>query len=258
MGNKPARNKSSELESTGSPAVRTDGGGALGAIIDRAARLQAPAVAKYVSSVREANPDASPAQVIERLERRYLLTVTGSGGAVGATAAVPGVGTMAAIGAVGAESVLFMEASALYALAVAEVYGIPIKDRELRKALVLTAVLGDAGLGALRATFGAKNATLLNLKKNPAQLPGLGKLNKQLMGMVTRRFLAKRAPLLLGKMLPAGVGAAVGAGGNRALGKSVVRNAREAFGPVPATWPSPNLRVIEGTTEGVTGRYIPE
>lgn len=235
-----------------------DGGGVLGSVIDRAARLQGPAVAKYVAGLRADHPDDSPSQIIDRLEKRYLLTVTGAGGAAGATAAVPGVGTLAAIGAVGAETAFFMEASALYALAVAEVYGISIDDRELRRALVLTAVLGDAGLGALRATVGAKNATLMNLKKNPTSLPGLGNLNKQLMKMFTRRFLAKKSPLLLGKLLPAGIGAVVGAGGNRVLGKNVVKNARHAFGPIPTTWPSPGLRVIDGSVADPGGTALPE
>ncbi|BDH56328.1 hypothetical protein [Tsukamurella sp. PLM1] len=244
MANKPAR---IQPDQPGVPAVQHDGGGVLGSVIDRTSRLQAPAVARYVASLRADHPDEAPAQIIARLEKRYLLAVTGSGAAVGAAAAVPGVGTVTAMGAVGAETVVFMEASALYALAVAEVYGIPIDDRDLRRALVLTAVLGDAGLGALRATVGAKNATLLNLKKNPTSIPGLGNLNKQLMKMFTKRFLAKKSPLVLGKLLPAGIGLVVGAGGNRVLGKGVIRNAREAFGPIPVTWPQPQLRVVEGT-----------
>lgn len=244
MANKPAPISPDQPDL---PVVQHDGGGPLGAVIDRAARLQGPAVAKYVASLRADNPDDSPAQIIERLEKRFMLTVTGSGAAVGAAAAVPGVGTLAAIGAIGAETVVFMEASALYALCVAEVYGISIDDRELRRALVLTAVLGEAGLGALRATVGAKNASMLSLRKSPGQIPGLGNLNKQLMKMFTKRFLAKRSPLILGKLLPAGIGMVVGAGGNRVLGKNVIKNARTAFGPVPTTWTSPRLRVIDGT-----------
>ncbi len=210
---------------------------AVGAVIDQASRLQAPAVAKYVAKLRAAHPDDTPEMLIRRLERRFLVTVTGTGGAAGATAAVPGVGTIAALGTVGAESVVFMEASALYALAVADVHGIPIEERELRRVLVLTAVLGDAGLGALRTTVGAKNANLMSLKRNPLQVPTLNNLNQQLMKMFTKRFLAKRAPLMLGTLLPAGIGLVVGAGGNRALGKSVIRNTRQAFGPAPAAWP---------------------
>lgn len=214
-------------------------------ILDRASRLQAPAVAKYVAKLRAANPDDSPAQIVERLERRYLTAITGSGGAAGATAAVPAVGTVAALSTVTGETVFFMEASALLALALAEVHGIPIADQQLRRTLVLTAVLGESGLGVLRTSVGAKNANLLALKKNPLPMPALGNLNRQLMKTFTKRFLAKRAPLMLGTLLPAGIGMVIGAGGNRALGRSVVRNAHRAFGPPPVRWDR-RLTVVEG------------
>jgi hypothetical protein len=48
---------------------------------------------------------------------------------------------------------------------------------------------------------------------------------------------------MLGKMLPVGIGAAVGGAGNRLVGKKIVRNARGAFGVPPARWPS-TLRVL--------------
>ena len=86
MANKPARIQPDQPDL---PAVQHGGGGVLGSVIDRAARLQAPAVAKYVASLRADHPDEMPSQIIERLEKRYLNAVTGSGGAVGAAAAVP-------------------------------------------------------------------------------------------------------------------------------------------------------------------------
>ena len=79
-------------------------------LLDNGSRLQGPAVAKYVDRVRRAHPDESPAQIIERLEKMFLTGVTGSGSAVGATAAFPGVGTLTAVGAVGAETMFFLEA----------------------------------------------------------------------------------------------------------------------------------------------------
>ena len=38
-------------------------------------------------------------------------------------------------------------------------------------------------------------------------------------------------------MLPIGIGAIVGAIGNRLVGKKIVRNSRKAFGTAPARWP---------------------
>ena len=47
----------------------------------------------------------------------------------------------------------------------------------------------------------------------------------------------KRAAMAFGKLLPVGIGAAIGGGGNRIMGKKIVENARKAFGPAPARWP---------------------
>ena len=64
MANKPARIQSDQPNL---PAVQHDGGGALGSVIDRAARLQAPAVAKYVASLRVDHPDETPAQITSQI-----------------------------------------------------------------------------------------------------------------------------------------------------------------------------------------------
>lgn len=214
-----------------------DRGGAIVGVIDRAQRLQAPAVAAYVRRLRSAHPEESPAQIVERLEKRYLTTVMSSGGAVGATAAVPGVGTLASIAAIGGESAFFVEASALLALAVAEVHGIPVEEAERRRTLVLAVVLGEEGLAALAKELGSRHNPLGRVAGGALNGPALRSLNKTLLKRVVKKYAARRAPLMVGKMLPAGIGAAVGGVGNRALGRRIVANARASFGAPPATWP---------------------
>lgn len=230
---------------SGIPAAvekQSGGSGAIVSIIDRAQRLQAPAVAAYVRRLREANPHDTPAQIIERLESRYLTAVMGSGGAVGAAAAVPGVGTIASIAALGGESAFFVEASALLALAVAEVHGIPIDHSERRKTLVLAVVLGEQGVLALGKALGTKsNNALGRVAGGAIPTPALRNLNKALMKKLIKKYAARRAPLMVGKLLPAGVGAAVGGVGNRMLGRKIIDNARTAFGPAPTNW------IIDGT-----------
>ena len=53
----------------------------------------------------------------------------------------------------------------------------------------------------------------------------------------------KRGAMVAGKVLPAGIGAIVGAVGNRMMGKRIVENARAAFGAAPARWTT-TLRVL--------------
>ncbi|MEP9392126.1 hypothetical protein ABLE92_00280 [Gordonia sp. VNQ95] len=207
-----------------------------GNLIDKAQRLQAPAVAKYVLGLREKYPNDSPAQIITRLEKRYLNAVTSSGSAVGATAAIPGVGTVTALGAVTGETALFLEASALLALAIAEVHGIGIHETERRKTLVLTVALGEEGLARLGRVVGTQGGALRRLGRASAPNGAFAKLNKTLVNRVAKKYALKRAPLIVGRILPAGIGAVIGGAGNRALGKRVIASSREAFGPPPAHW----------------------
>ena len=43
--------------------------------------------------------------------------------------------------------------------------------------------------------------------------------------------------LAFGKLLPVGLGAVIGAVGNRMMGKKIIGNARKAFGPAGSRWP---------------------
>ncbi|MEU1983320.1 hypothetical protein [Nocardia sp. NPDC019395] len=224
--------------------------------LDHGSRLQAPAVAKYVARLRRAHPEETPAQIVERLERQYLLAVTGSGSAVGASAAVPGVGTIAALAAVSAETTFFMEASALFTLAVAAVHGVRPEDTEQRRAMVLAVVLGDSGMEIVQKSVGtsAKNWGTVFANK----IPGLSGMNDSLLKRFIVRFITKRAALMAGKIVPAGIGAVIGGVGNRALGKATVNNARKAFGTAPHRFPDEMIvdAVIEPAPEKADGTAV--
>ncbi|KAF0962194.1 MULTISPECIES: hypothetical protein [unclassified Rhodococcus (in: high G+C Gram-positive bacteria)] len=213
-------------------------------VLDNGSRLQAPAVAKYVEWVRRSHPGESPAQIVERMEKMFLLGVTGSGSAVGATAAIPGVGTVASIAAVGAESAFFLEAAALLTLAVASVHGISAADHQQRRALVLSVALGESGMEIVQKATGvtAKNWASAITSRIPG--PTMKGMNSTLVRKFITKYAARRSALILGKLVPAGIGAAIGGAGNRAIGKGVIKNSREAFGPAPARWPD-ELRAVE-------------
>ncbi|MEC3952207.1 hypothetical protein VMT65_04085 [Nocardia sp. CDC153] len=206
-------------------------------LLDNGSQVQAPAVTKYVTKLRDAHPGESPAQIIARIEKLYLTTVTSSGTAVGATAAVPGVGTVASLAAMSAETAFFLEASAVFTLAVAAVHGVAPEDKERRRALVLAVVLGESGMEIVQKSVGhsAKNWGGLLATK----IPGISAMNDSLLKRFLVQFIAKRSALMVGKIIPAGIGAAIGGFGNRALGHGVIDNARKAFGAPPLTWPQP-------------------
>src|SRR5204862_307416 len=55
--------------------------------------------------------------------------------------------------------------------------------------------------------------------------------------VLLRRFGAKQGALLVGRALPLGLGAMIGAGGNAALARAAIATGRKAFGPAPAKFP---------------------
>jgi len=226
-------------------APRTDNGRpkasarALAQVIERSARIQGPAAEAYVNRLRNAHPDATPAEILAKLQKRYLAIVTASGVAVGATATVPGVGTVSALSAAAAETVAFLETTAFYVLAVAVVHGVPADHHERRRMLVLSVLVGDNGKQAISQLVGPGRTNGGWISESLAALPmsSMAQLNSRLLKSWVRRYTVRRGALLFGKLLPVGLGVVVGAVGNYLAGKKIIRNASRAFGAPPARWP---------------------
>jgi len=212
---------------------------ALACVIERSSRVQASAAQSYVDRLRRANPGAGPAAVVSKLERRYLAAVTAGGAAVGSTATLPGIGTLGALSAVAGETVAFLEATAFFALALAAVHGIPTEHRERRRAMVLAMLVGDDSKRAIAELIGPGRTSGAWLSEGLASLPmpALSRLNSRLLNYAGKRYALGRSAVLFGTLVPVGIGAVIGATGNRLMGKTIVGNARTAFGTPPARWP---------------------
>jgi hypothetical protein len=204
----------------------------LDAALDKALAVQQSAIISYVDRLR-AKPGATPASVVRALERRYLTALTAIGAASGGVAAVPGVGTVAALASGVAEIAAFVEATAVFALGVSEVYGYRVEDPDARRALVLAVLLGEAGAASIEA------AGVAGSKWGPVLAHGVNReavtrVNKRLMKHFTVRFGAGQGALMFGRALPFGIGAGIGAAGNIALGRSAIKTVRQAFPRPPA------------------------
>ncbi len=213
---------------------------ALSQIIERGARVQAPAVKAYVERLRTQSPDATPAEIVAKLEKHYLAAVMASGAAVGSAAAFPGIGTLAALSAIAGETLVFLEATAVFVLAVAEVYGIPAEHREHRRALVLAVLVGEDSKHAIADLIGTGRTSGAWMAEGAASLPlpAVSQLNSRLVRYFVKRYTLKRGAIAFGKLLPVGIGAVVGGVGNRMMGRKIIKNAQLAFGPPPPRWPS--------------------
>lgn len=220
-------------------------GARIDAILDRIMSVHRPAVLAHLRGIRSRHPEASPEAVLRILERRYLATVTTSGAGVGVAAAVPAIGTGAALALSGAETVLFLESTALFAQSVAELHGIAVEDPDRGRALVLAMVVGGpaqelitqftgqaTGRGPAKQEFWG-TMIAKNLPRT-AVLQFMDRVRK----VYLPRMIASGAGGIVGRVLPFGVGAVIGGTANQLLGRRVIRTARTAFGPAPLSFPS--------------------
>ncbi|ACQ81101.1 conserved hypothetical protein [Beutenbergia cavernae DSM 12333] len=203
-------------------------------VLDGALTVPSTLVRSQVDRLRSRRPDATPADVVAMLERRYLLTVSGMGGAVGATAAAPGLGTGAAIALTAGQVVTFLGASAAFALSVADVHGIAVDDAERRRALLLAALLGPSGTRVVEEEIGVGTALWGRALLTRLPLTTVKSVNATLARKVVRTTTAQVSSVMIGRLAPFGIGAIVGIVGGRALGGGVVQATRDAFGPAPA------------------------
>lgn len=211
--------------------------------LDRVLDVQRPAVIAHVNSIRRRKPDATPAEVIQILERHYLTAVTTGGAAVGASAVVPGIGMVASVGLSGAETVGFLEATALFAQSVTEVHGIAIDDPERSRTLVMAMILGTPGTQLIKQLAGqaaggqARTAFWGEMVASSLPQQAVTGIAKQVRDSFVKRFVARQGTSVLGRALPFGIGAAVGGLGNHALGRKVIQASRTGFGTPPAHFP---------------------
>lgn len=234
--------------------------------LDRVLQVQRPVVIAHLRSIRLRHPDATTAQIVRMLERRYLAAVTTGGAAVGATAVVPGIGTGVTLALSGVETLGFLDATALFAQSMAELHGIRVENPDRARALVLTLMLGQEGVdlvaqltrqatgkGATRSAYWGELVT----KSLPRA--AVGPLVDRLKTTFVHQFAAKGGASVIGKALPFGIGAAVGGTGNHLLGRRVIVGSRRAFGVAPLDYPAeleprPGATRLESAAAGTIRR----
>jgi hypothetical protein len=211
---------------------------ALAAAVDNGIGVQQPTVEKYIARARQRNPSATPSEVIASLERQYLSAIVALGGAAGASAGAPAVGTGVGLMVNVAEVGAFIEASALFCLAVAEVHGVQIEDLERRRTLLMGVLMGNGGSRVVEKVAGRTGTYWAKSLVKAVPMARIDAVNKVLGPRFVTKYGTKQGVLVLGRDLPFGIGAVIGAGGNAVLGRVAIGGARRAFGPPPQSWPS--------------------
>lgn len=220
----------------------------------RAVEVQRPLVLANLRRLRKRHPHATAFELSQRLERDFLSGMGTGGAAIGATAIIPGVGTIAALGISAAATVVFLEATALYAQSIAELHGVRLQDPESAQVMVMAIILGDEGLAMLQGLTGHA----LGTGRTPMQawgksvsksvpLAAVKSIVAPMQKMFLKKMAAKGSASIVGRALPFGIGAAVGGVGNYMMGRAVIASAQRAFGPAPMEIPPLLLAELEAT-----------
>jgi hypothetical protein len=231
--------------------------GGFKSMIYQAISVQRPVVLEYLKSLRREKPNATAAEMLKELDKRYVATVTITSTGVGAAAAIPGVGIPLALGLGVADVLFFYETSALYVLAATELRGIEVSDAERARPLVFGMLLGQKSQSQVsKIVFQAAGAGGVGQARTVAAgtvgqaFPnGWGEVLTQqlpdsalapLATVLARNALKESAKFgagTLGKAIPFGLGAVVGGVGSFTFGRDVVKAAHFAFPTAPTDFP---------------------
>ena len=187
---------------------------ALERALDKAIAIPAARIEERAARMRRDRPGADSAELVEMAASRFRRDAGLSSGAVGASAALPAISTGAAA-----------------ALTVAEIQGVHVVDAERRRALVLSALLGKEGSEVVQGQLGLSTMFWAAQMLMQMPLPSVKSINAHLIKRVAKRSAAKGGALALGRLIPFGIGAAIGWSGGRALANQVIEGAQAALGP---------------------------
>lgn len=204
---------------------------ALERALDKAIAIPASRIEERVARMRRDRPGADAAELVEMAGARFRRDAGLSSGAVGASAAIPAISTGAAAALTVGQSAAFIASAVTYVLTVAEIQGVHVVDTERRRALVLSALLGKEGSEAVQGQLGLSSMFWAAPLLMQMPLPSVKSINAHLIKRVAKRSAAKGGALALGRLLPFGIGAAIGWKGGRALANQVIEGAQAALGP---------------------------
>ncbi|TFH53592.1 hypothetical protein E4J66_02390 [Actinomyces viscosus] len=204
---------------------------ALERALDKAIAIPAARIEERVARMRRDRPGADAAELVEMAASRFRRDAGLSSGAVGASAALPAISTGAAAALTVGQSAAFIASAVTYVLTVAEIQGVHVVDAERRRALVLSALLGREGSEAVQGQLGLTSMFWAAQVLMQMPLPTVKSINARLIKRVAKRSAAKGGALALGRLIPFGIGAAIGWSGGRALANQVIEGAQAALGP---------------------------
>ncbi|MDU0969105.1 MAG: hypothetical protein E7A62_04510 [Actinomycetaceae bacterium] len=213
----------------GIPKIRS-----LSDAVDVAMELPATRVDEYTRKLIASHPDASIADLQAIATRTYISRAGTLSGVVGASAAIPGTGTAVATTLTAGELSTFYLNTTLYVLTMAELQGVPATDLDQRRLLVSTSLLGEEGAKLVSDQLGLSSLAWARSQLKHLSSPTLRSVNKALTKYAAKRTAKTASRRMVGRLLPFGLGAAVGYFSGRKIAQTVVEGIRTSLGDAPA------------------------
>lgn len=206
----------------------------LSPLVDRIVEQRYLGAVDSVAELRSRHPDASASQLADLLIRRATRELAAVAAVSGGTAAIPGVGTAAAVASASADMAWTLTRLGELAMAIGIAHGHDAGSFEERKAWVL-AVLAMAngamsGVEGAAAKIGQRGGIAVVERLTGRELTGV---NSVLGTKIAARLASEQVAVRLGRLVPFGIGAGIGAAGNALITRSIGRAAKEFFGSSP-------------------------
>ncbi len=200
--------------------------------LDHAVKSREPAIWARVNALRTAHPTDTNHQLALALIRSTRRRVAATGAISGAVSVVPAVGTALAIGTVTGQTFYALEQEIELVLGIAMIYGHELgasDDRVLEALVVVGATSGALKLREDVMVAGGERLAIAAFRRMPSILiaHGGGRMLTRILSRVATTGAAKVAA----RVIPLGVGIAVGAGFDWVAVTGLGRAAMRYYGP---------------------------
>lgn len=201
-----------------------------GEVIDAVLDIPSEYIDNKLLRLAKTHPHADLRELEDILTKQYIKRTAYASSAVGAGAAVPGTGTGIALGLTAGELAVYAVQTTSYILGVSRLHGVRPKDREQRRALVLSSLLGEQGAEIVSDQLGLRTLSWARASLKNLSSPTLGQVNKALMKYASKKLAHRTAGRMLGRLIPFGIGAGVGYLSGKAIARRTVKGVQAALG----------------------------
>ena len=204
--------------------------------VDRAANTRWDAAVRRAAAA----PGATVEERVAAVTRTFARELAVAGAATGGAAAVPGVGTATAMAATAADLGWFTLRIADLVLTIASLHGHQRAAVEERRAWILSVLaFGEGSAVGFARMAGEVGQDLGGKAVGRIPAGALRVINRKLSRSVLTRFGTRRGAITLGRVLPFGIGAAVGGSANYMSVQAIGRHADSFFRSLPYELPPP-------------------